>query len=160
MKISRMMSGAAAFALVAGLASAQDPSKGFEEEVPGHSEPWPGDDDDGSSWDAGTDGGDPPDYLHDDDDIVGSPGGDFPDDDMIAIPIWYDDGSCAECNFAETGPGEVTVTATPRRAERREANRDWRELHQANQRNVCFDADLYVPLLCEWQRPFLGDQMP
>jgi hypothetical protein len=29
-----------------------------------------------------------------------------------------------------------------------------------NDTNICFDADLYVPLLCDWQRPFLGDKMP
>lgn len=28
------------------------------------------------------------------------------------------------------------------------------------QRNICFDADLYVAALCDWQRPFFGDQMP
>ena len=29
-----------------------------------------------------------------------------------------------------------------------------------NDTNICFDADLYVPLLCDWQRPFVGDLMP
>ena len=26
--------------------------------------------------------------------------------------------------------------------------------------NICFNADLYIPLLCDWQRPFVGDRMP
>ena len=29
-----------------------------------------------------------------------------------------------------------------------------------NDTNICFDAALYVPLLCDWQRPFVGDRMP
>ena len=26
--------------------------------------------------------------------------------------------------------------------------------------NICYNADLYIPLLCDWQRPFVGDRMP
>ena len=29
-----------------------------------------------------------------------------------------------------------------------------------NDTNICYDADLYIPLLCDWQRPFVGDLMP
>ena len=29
-----------------------------------------------------------------------------------------------------------------------------------NDANICYDADLYMPLLCDWQRPFVGDKMP
>ena len=29
-----------------------------------------------------------------------------------------------------------------------------------NDSNICFDAALYIALLCDWQRPFVGDRMP
>jgi hypothetical protein len=155
MKMSGVMSGAAVLALVAGLAWAGDDtvdSDDSDEGRPGHSDPWPGDDG-GDGWDP-----DPG------DDFAGPPGGDRPDDDDLSVmPIWHDDGSCADCDFADDEAREVAITAAPGApgaSERREARRDWRELHQANRRNVCFEADLYVPALCDWQRPFLGERMP
>lgn len=30
----------------------------------------------------------------------------------------------------------------------------------SNNANICYDAALYIPLLCDWQRPFVGDLMP
>lgn len=30
----------------------------------------------------------------------------------------------------------------------------------SDENNICYNADLYIPLLCDWQRPFVGDRMP
>ena len=30
----------------------------------------------------------------------------------------------------------------------------------SNENNICYNAELYIPLLCDWQRPFVGDLMP
>ena len=30
----------------------------------------------------------------------------------------------------------------------------------SDENNICYNADLYIPLLCDWQRPWVGDLMP
>jgi hypothetical protein len=94
-------------------------------------------------------------------------------DDMVFIdfPLWDEgeDGAnvreedCETCDFLgttamEDGGGQMMEMAAPQ--VRRAASRDWRALHQTGKRNVCFEADLYIAALCDWQRPFLGDRMP
>lgn len=183
MRLSDVSSGAAILALVAGLAVAEEmeaPEHDAGVGPPGVSDPWIGSDDgdddhdhvDGDDADdadggkddsAGPDRPEVDDHLHDAGD-----GGVIPDQpdshlgqgddadksgDGIAAP------TCIDCGPVDEA-AEVVVTGAPRSVDRREARQDWREIHGVSRRNVCFEADLYVPLLCDWQRPFLGDRMP
>ncbi|MCC5974614.1 MAG: hypothetical protein JJT81_11235 [Rubellimicrobium sp.] len=169
MKFAYVMQGAGVLALVAGLALAEvqdDNEDGDERRAPGVSDPWPGSDGGGSDDSADGDPWDGGEHVHD-----GRPLPDLPDGDTAVDDggDWVGSGdealhdgaapTCVDCNLPEEA-AEMVITGAPRSAERRDTRRDWRDIHQVNRRNVCFDADLYVPLLCDWQRPFLGDRMP
>ncbi len=154
MKRSVVTSGAAILALVAGLAWAGDERDDPVDSEPGHSDGWDASDGSDDYEPAPPPSGDDwagPDWNYDP--------GTWDGDDF---PVMYEEPgpTCFDCDGVDDS-AEMVITGAPRAGvERREARRDWRELHQANRRNVCFEADLYVPLLCDWQRPFLGDRMP
>jgi len=91
------------------------------------------------------------------------------DSEMVADMPTFDSGMPVDddcgvtCEMAATGglnTGAEIVTASARAPSRQRHETDWEELHKAGQRNICFEADLYIAILCDWQRPFLGDRMP
>ena len=72
----------------------------------------------------------------------------------------FPDSTCGGCEYQTMAGPTSGGPELQRRLIDPESGADGLGETVRNDTNICFDADLYVPLLCDWQRPFLGDLMP
>lgn len=97
-----------------------------------------------------------PDPVGDGGDVgVGDPG-----EVTIYSPGEFPDSTCGGCDYQTmAGPisGGPEVQRTLIEAD---SGTDGVGETVRNDSNICYNADLYIPLLCDWQRPFVGDRMP
>ena len=71
----------------------------------------------------------------------------------------FPESTCDGCE-SEFSPGGPEVQRTTTSDSRSGTGFDTATEVVSDENNICFNADLYIPLLCDWQRPFLGDRMP
>ena len=71
----------------------------------------------------------------------------------------FPQSTCDGCE-SEFLPGGPEVQRTTTNDSRSGTGIDTATEVVSDENNICFNADLYIPLLCDWQRPFLGDRMP
>ena len=97
-----------------------------------------------------------PDPVRDDGDVgVGDP-----DEVTIYTAGEFPDSTCGGCEYqtmagpTSGGPELQRTLIDP------DSGADGVGETVRNDTNICYDADLYIPLLCDWQRPFVGDLMP
>ena len=82
--------------------------------------------------------------------------GDDSGDDSGGVP----ESTCGGCEYQTMAGPTSGGPVVQRRLIDPDSGADGLGETVRNDTNICFDADLYVPLLCDWQRPFLGDLMP
>jgi hypothetical protein len=76
--------------------------------------------------------------------------------DEPVVTLEFQDSECGGCEAQNVAGGpEVQRTLTSP-----DSGTDTMAASVRNDSNICFDAALYIPLLCDWQRPFVGDLMP
>lgn len=84
----------------------------------------------------------------------------------------FPDSTCGGCEYQTMSGGEVIVNRGSDEVQRTvtgstfgSGNDDASNFGAgvdvvSDENNICYNADLYIPLLCDWQRPFVGDRMP
>ena len=83
-----------------------------------------------------------------------------PDEVTIYTPGEFPDSTCGGCEY-ETMAGPMSGGPEVQRSLiEADSGVDGVGETVRNDTNICYDADLYIPLLCDWQRPFVGDLMP
>ena len=73
----------------------------------------------------------------------------------------FPESTCGGCEYQTMsgGPEVQLDMASPSKTNAGSGSAATADMVTSN-RNICFEADLYIPLLCDWQRPFFGDRMP
>jgi hypothetical protein len=101
-----------------------------------------------------------PDVVLDDD--MGGVVGEEPLPEVVTTD--FPDSNCGGCEYQDFAPGGPEVQRTVTGATHSSGSHDGGSFAGAevvsDENNICYNADLYIPLLCDWQRPFVGDRMP
>ena len=73
----------------------------------------------------------------------------------------FPESTCGGCEYQTMsgGPADQLDMASPSNTNSGSGSAATTDMMTSN-RNICFEADLYIPLLCDWQRLFIGDRMP
>lgn len=92
------------------------------------------------------------------DDEIGEVIGDYPEVTTQEFP----ESTCGGCEYQTMvgGPEVQRDLAGPGQAPRSDRSGVGATEVVSDETNICYNADLYIPLLCDWQRPFVGDKMP
>ena len=74
----------------------------------------------------------------------------------------FPDSTCGGCEYQTMsgGPEVQRDVLTPNTVSQSQSGADASVAVVSDDNNICYNADLYIPLLCDWQRPFVGDLMP
>lgn len=83
-------------------------------------------------------------------------------EDPVVTAEEFPDSNCDGCEYQDFAGGpevQRTVTGSTHSSDRYDGL-DAGAAVVSDENNICYNADLYIPLLCDWQRPFVGDKMP
>ena len=74
----------------------------------------------------------------------------------------FPDSNCGGCEYQNLagGPEVQRELSGPSLGSGGHGSVDATTQAVSDENNICYNADLYIPLLCDWQRPWVGDLMP